>query len=266
MRGRKPNSQIGQECLRQPTRRDAGRDRHTVTRNPLDNHLLGRLPHAQRDAAGRSPPYRGIIGYNRVLLVLDVTGRRDARARLLEVARHRFAVDSVLAATLDEVRREAGVSVGALYHHFPDKSALAAAVYAQVMAEYQAGFITMLHVHATAEGGIRGGVAHHLRWVATHRAEAALLLGDRLDSTALRESNREFFAAVRNWWRPHESYRALRPMQPGITAALWFGPAQEFSRHWLASTEPNMPRGAVKAFADAAWSTLRANDREKDNR
>lgn len=184
----------------------------------------------------------------------------DARAQLMQTARRRFAADGAIAATLEEIRRDADVSVGALYHHFPDKPALAAAVYAQVMSEYQAGFVAMLRTHGTAEGGIRGGVAHHLQWVAANRSEAALLLGDRLDSTELRDSNREFFAAVRDWWRPHHTYGALRPMQAGITAALWFGPAQEFSRYWIAGDEAKMPRGVVKTFADAAWKTLRAND------
>jgi len=135
----------------------------------------------------------------------------DARDRLLHVARRRFAVDGALVPTLDEVRREAEVSVGALYHHFPDKAALAAAVYAQLMAEYQAGFVAMLRGHDTAEGGIRGGVAYHLRWVSEHRGEARLMLGDRLDSAALHDANREFFTAVSDWWRPHHTYGALRP-------------------------------------------------------
>jgi AcrR family transcriptional regulator len=190
--------------------------------------------------------------------------RSGARGRLLEVARRRFAADGAIAATLDEIRRDADVSVGAMYHHFPDKPALAAAVYAQVMGEYQAGFLAMLRRHATAQGGIRGGVAHHLRWVVANRSEAALLLGDRLDSAELRDSNREFFATVRDWWRPHHTYGALRPMQAGITAALWFGPAQEFGRYWIAGDEAKMPRGVVKIFADAAWKALRANDIEKD--
>jgi AcrR family transcriptional regulator len=188
----------------------------------------------------------------------------DARARLMQTARRRFAADGAIASTLEEIRRDADVSVGALYHHFPDKPALAAAVYAQVMSEYQAGFVAMLRTHATAAGGVRGGVAHHLRWVVANRSEAALLLGDRLDSAELRDSNREFFAAVRDWWRPHHTYGALRPMQAGTTAALWFGPAQEFSRYWIAGDEPKMPRGVVKILADAAWKALRANDIEKD--
>jgi AcrR family transcriptional regulator len=181
---------------------------------------------------------------------------------LLQVARRRFAVDGALVPTLDEVRCEAKVSVGALYHHFPDKPALAAAVYAQLIGEYQTGFVAMLRDHDTAQGGIRGGVGYHLRWVTARRGEARLLLGDRLDSAALRDSNRGFFSAVRDWWRPHHTYGVLRPMQLGVTAALWLGPAQEYSRHWIAGGEAKMPSEAVETFADAAWAVLRANDIE----
>jgi AcrR family transcriptional regulator len=187
----------------------------------------------------------------------------DARDRLLRVARRRFAADGALVPTLDEVRREAEVSVGALYHHFRDKPALAAAVYAQLISEYQAGFVAMLREHDIAEGGIRGGVAYHLRWVTGHRAEARLLLGDRIDSAALRDSNREFFAAVRDWWRPHHTYGVLRPMRLGVTAALWLGAAQEYSRYWIAGGEARMPRDAAETFATAAWAVLRANDIEE---
>jgi AcrR family transcriptional regulator len=190
-------------------------------------------------------------------------GATDVRDRLLQVARRRFAADGALVPTLDEVRREAAVSVGALYHHFPDKPALAAAVYAQLIGEYEAGFLAMLRDHDTAEGGIRGGVAYHLRWVTGHRGEARLLLGDRLDSAALRDGNRDFFAAVRDWWRPHHTYGVLRPMRLGITAALWLGPAQEYSRYWLAGGDAKLPRDVIETFASAAWTALRTNNSEE---
>jgi AcrR family transcriptional regulator len=191
------------------------------------------------------------------------SGATDARDRLLHVARRRFAADGALAPTLDELRREAHVSVGALYHHFPDKPSLAAAVYAQLIAEYQAGFIAMLRDHDTAEGGIRGGVTYHLRWVREHRGEARLLLGDRLDSAALRDANRDFFAAVGDWWRPHHTYGALRSMRLGVTAALWLGPAQEYSRYWISGREKTMPRDAAQTFGSAAWAALSTNPIEE---
>lgn len=187
----------------------------------------------------------------------------DARNRLLEAARRCFACDGGVSTTMDEVRREAKVSVGALYHHFPDKLSLATAVYAQLVGEYQVGFLAMLREHDTAEGGVRGGVAYHLDWVVTHRGEATLLLGSRLDSEQLRQSNAEFFAAVRDWWRPHHTYGVLRLMRIGTTAALWLGAAQEFSRYWMAGSDSELPHGAVETFADAAWTVLRANSIEE---
>lgn len=182
---------------------------------------------------------------------------RGARDRLLTVARRRFAAEGTIAPTLDEMRREAEVSVGSLYHHFPDKPALAAAVYAQVMAEYQTGFLAMLREKATAEDGIRGGVRHHLNWIAAHRGEATLLLGDRFDSSALRAANQDFFSAIQDWWRPHRAYGVLAAITPGVTAALWFGPAQEYARHWVAGEVAEMDSEVVEMFADAAWNALR---------
>lgn len=190
---------------------------------------------------------------------------RGARDRLISVARRRFAAEGTIAPTLDEIRREAEVSVGSLYHHFPDKPALAAAVYAQVMAEYQAGFLAMLREQATADDGIRGGVRNHLDWVATHRGEAALLLGDRLDSPELREANRNFFATIRDWWRPHHTYGALVAMRPGITAALWLGPAQEYARYWIAGDSADMGSEVIDTFADAAWKALQAKPVEEES-
>ena len=48
----------------------------------------------------------------------------SAREQLLHAALTRFAVEPPVAVRLEDIRREAGVSVGALYHHFPDKAAL----------------------------------------------------------------------------------------------------------------------------------------------
>ncbi|WKG05233.1 TetR/AcrR family transcriptional regulator [Mycolicibacterium sp. HK-90] len=181
----------------------------------------------------------------------------------MSIARRRFAAEGTIAPTLDEVRREAEVSVGSLYHHFPDKAALAAAVYAQIMAEYQDGFLAMLRDQATAEDGIRGGVRNHLNWVAAHRGEAVLLLGDRRDSAELAESNRNFFAAIRDWWRPHHTYGALVALRPGVTAALWLGPAQEYARYWVSGGVGGMEDDVVETFADAAWKALQARPIEE---
>src|SRR3954452_1778130 len=99
----------------------------------------------------------------------------SARARILGAARRRFAADGVYAATLEEVRRDAAVSVGAIYHHFPDKEQLAEAVWLDALVRYQEGFLAALRASDGARAGIEASVEFHLRWVAAHRDDAALL-------------------------------------------------------------------------------------------
>lgn len=181
----------------------------------------------------------------------------DARARLLEAALVRFAADPPVAVTLEDIRRAAGVSVGALYHHFEDKTALVDALYLELTRRVQEMFLAELHAHASAEDAVKAIVRLYLRWVSDNRAAAGLLLGHRPDQLALRDLNRPFFGEVRSWWETHVHYGALRPLPLDVMIALWIGPAQEYTRHWLAGQVKRVPRTVAKALAEAAWSALK---------
>jgi len=189
-----------------------------------------------------------------------LTRRPDAlaRERLLQAALARFDADGALATKLEDIRREAGVSVGALYHHFPDKTGLAAALYGELTGEFQEGFLAELRTHADAEGGVKGGVRFYLRWVSANRAAAAFLLGERpARDAALRERNRRFFAQVTGWWETHVHYGVLRALPLELIHALWLGPAQEYTRHWVSGRGKRVPGAVAGILADAAWQTLK---------
>jgi AcrR family transcriptional regulator len=180
-----------------------------------------------------------------------------ARERLLAAALARFDADGALGATLEDIRREAGVSVGALYHHFSDKAALAGALYAELNADFQDGFLVELRSHASAEDGVKAGVRFYLRWVSANRSAAAFLLGGRPDDEApLRERNRAFFADTTAWWQLHVHYGALRDLPFDVIHALWLGPAHEYTRHWVAGRGKRVPAAVADVLADAAWQTL----------
>lgn len=159
----------------------------------------------------------------------------------------------MLAVTLDDVRAEAGVSVGAIYHHFADKQALAAAVYTDVLAGYQAEFLAVLDDHADPQHAIRAVVEHLMAWCEAKPDEAAFLLAGRPAGAdeRVRELNEAFFRRVRAWWRPHVHHRALRDLPFDVVSALWIGPALELARH----RRPVAPR-AVATLAEAAVATL----------
>jgi len=178
-----------------------------------------------------------------------------ARERILAAARERFAADGVYSATLEDVRRDAGVSVGAIYHHFPDKERLAEAVWLDALERYQAGFLDTLHASAGTRDGIVAAVEYHLGWIAAHRDAAALLFSAR-PATA-REPNRAFFRAVRGWWREHAA--DLRDLDLDLAHALWLGPAQEYSRHWLAGRARRVPGAVARELGEAAWRALKGD-------
>ncbi len=182
----------------------------------------------------------------------------DARERLLAAALARFAAEGALAATLEDIRGDAGVSVGALYHHFPDKQALATALFVELTGEFQDGFTAELRAHPGAEEGIKAGVRHYLRWVSANRPAAGLLLGERpAGDAALRDRNRAFLADVGAWWATHAHYGVLRDLPLELIDALWLGPAHEYTRHWLAGRGKRVPAAVAGVLAEAAWRALR---------
>jgi AcrR family transcriptional regulator len=180
-----------------------------------------------------------------------------ARERLLAAALRRFGEDGAVVVNLEDVRLEAGVSVGALYHHFADKAALVEALYAEVTARFQNGFLEVLRASPGAEDGIRRAVRYFLRWVQHHRHETAILLSSRAESPALDELNRRFFAEVMGWWRTHAQYGAVKSLPLELLHALWLGPAQEYTRHWYAGHATRSPVAVGAALEAAAWNALK---------
>src|SRR5271166_6010248 len=167
-----------------------------------------------------------------------------ARERLLAAALERFEAEGPLAATLEDIRRDAGVSVGALY--------------AALAEDFQQAFLAELRRHPGAEDGVRAGVACYLWWVSEHRAAAAFLLGERPAGDAeLREHNRRFFAEVTAWWDGHVHYGVLRDLPFDVINALWLGPAHEYTRHWVAGRGKRVPATVAGVLSDAAWQTLK---------
>jgi AcrR family transcriptional regulator len=190
--------------------------------------------------------------------------RGSGRKRLLDAALRRFAETGTYATRLEEIRVDAGVSVGALYHHFVDKAGLAAALYVELTRDYQEAFLAELRERTEAEDGVRGCVRLHFRWVVDNPDAAAFLMEQRpQDDPELRALNQAFFAEVMTWWRTHVHYGQLRDLPPDLLNALWLGPAQEYTRHWLADGKGRPPSARhVKLLSEAAWRSLNTKEQQ----
>jgi AcrR family transcriptional regulator len=190
---------------------------------------------------------------------MSVTSEEQStRERILEAALIEFTDWGVAASSIDRIRRRSNASVGSIYHHFGGKLELADELYLSAMRAYQHGFVAELERAGCARDGVRAIVKYHLGWVQAHeRIARFLLLGaEPRRRSPLRRLNRGFFAQVRRWTREQADAGALRDLDFDTLSALWIGPSQELTRHWLAGHSRISPTTAAPALAEAAWRSL----------
>ncbi|MBX5470815.1 MAG: TetR family transcriptional regulator [Thermoleophilaceae bacterium] len=187
---------------------------------------------------------------------------RDRRRAILDAALAAFDERGFAQASIEDVRRRSGASVGSIYHHFGDKQGLAATLYAEGLRDYQQGFLRAIGRHASAREGIEAAVRHHLRWIAANPKLARFMLESRdpelarLAGERVREDNRRFFARVQEWLDGHAARGAIRRLPRELYPALLVGPSQELARHWLAGRVRGSLRAAERHLGEAAWRAL----------
>jgi AcrR family transcriptional regulator len=193
---------------------------------------------------------------------VSVPATRYRRAAILDAALAEFTAHGVAGASIEDIRRRSGASVGSIYHHFGGKDGIAGALYLDGLRDYQEGFLAALAGAGSARAGIQRGVYHHLDWISERRDLARFLLLGRDARTViatarpLRELNRRFFGSVSSWMRPYVEQGELRALSPELLTALWIGPSQELARQWLAGRPRFSLQEAAPVLADAAWRSL----------
>ena len=182
--------------------------------------------------------------------------------RIIEAALPVFVVQGYAGASMEQVRRDAGVSNGSLYHHFPRRADLAARLLVDGMSRCQHEVLRTLTTAGSPEESVRAVVWAQLEWVEAQADLARLLYGDLPDEVLLAaeptfgEQNRRYVEVVGGWLRVHAEQGALVRRPFGVAHALWLGPAQEFARHWLRGRSKLRPTDAAPDLADGAWRAL----------
>lgn len=187
----------------------------------------------------------------------------DTRARILEAALTCFLDHGYEGTTVARIREASGVSNGALFHHFPSKDAIAGALYAEAIHDFQAEHWRILASSpATLRAGIEAIVAHHLEWVQGHPERARFLYeagrpgGDCEPMREVRRRNAELAAAYAAWYLPLVERGEARMVKPGLVVAIVGGPAHAVCRHWLSGARSRDLTRHADELAHAAWAGL----------
>jgi AcrR family transcriptional regulator len=197
-----------------------------------------------------------------------VMSKRDPKQLILDAALSTFASVGYEHATTGHILARAGISNGALFHHFPTKDAIAEALYVRGIASYQAGLVLALERAGgpdTARATIRAAIHHHLAWVEANR-DLAHFMYERgrpdwqpAHGAAVRKLNRSTALHVRDWIAPLAAAGVVRDLPLAVVAACVVGPAHFVARRWLSGLITARPTSFTDALAEAAWAALTPN-------
>jgi len=174
----------------------------------------------------------------------------ETRASLIAAARAAFGTVGYAAASMDEMTAAAGLTRGALYHHFGDKKGLFAAVIDQIDAEMT---VRLRAVSARAGDrwtGFRDECAAYLAMALEPEMQRIMLrdgpavLGDPwswpIQNDCIRLMAQSLDALV--------AEGVLAPLDPEAVATLIFG-ATQHAAQWIAHAPD--PEAALKGATDA---------------
>lgn len=190
---------------------------------------------------------------------MDPTSTHD---RLLEAAAKVFLRHGYADASMDQVRQAASVSNGSLYHHFPTKTQLADALYAQILQDFHHALLARLRAVDSAEAGVKGLVRAFVAWVVKHPDRAALLHklkreGDVTDaSAAVSAANAEALGALKSWVDERRAAGEMADLPFHVWMALVFSPAMSLTARWVREERPSVPTRIRTALEQAAWKAV----------
>jgi AcrR family transcriptional regulator len=198
----------------------------------------------------------------------EVKGKRAqgeaTRAALVSAARELFGDQGYAATSTEEIVARAGVTKGALYHHFPDKEAVFRAVFEQVQREVSDQAVAefnqpdswdalvmgcQLWIDAHLDPGVRQIVLTDARGVLGW--DAARAIENRFSAVALRGALRKGM---------HAGVIARRPLRP--LALMLTGALSEACLYVAESEDPVVARAEVGGLVLDLLTGFRAKDEE----
>ncbi|NMZ98207.1 TetR/AcrR family transcriptional regulator [Pseudomonas lundensis] len=162
----------------------------------------------------------------------------ETRNKLLEAARQAFGSVGYAQTSMDELTASAGLTRGALYHHFGDKKGLLQAVVQQVDAELDVQLAQVSEQAANAWEGFKGRCRVFLE-MATHIEVQRIMLRDApsvLGSEYLQSSQSACSASLAAMLRDLMDTHVIQHTDPEALARLIQGGLMDAS-FWIAADQ-----------------------------
>lgn len=187
----------------------------------------------------------------------------SVRTRILDSALACFTEFGYEQTTIARIRERSDVTNGALFHHFPNKEAIADALYVDAISSFQDALWTLLQRRPrSVRAAVRDAVSHQLRWTEANQDRARFLYmrghvdWDSPSGAELAALNRKLADAYREWMAPLLKSGQARPMSMVMLGAIVGGPAHAIAQRWLQGQLRGELLDYLNELVDAAVAAL----------
>ncbi len=100
----------------------------------------------------------------------------DLRDTILSTALHLFTTKGYFNTSVHDIKRQAGISIGAVYHHFKSKEDIAKAIYEQLLESMTASMNAIMQDNPSARERCKAVMTHLFEMTETHPEEMGFML------------------------------------------------------------------------------------------
>lgn len=105
-----------------------------------------------------------------------ISENEDLREKILATALQLFTTKGYFNTSVQDIRRDADISIGAVYHHFPGKEDIAKALYGNLLEKSTREFQEIMGRYDTAHDRCRAVMALLFEWTENSPAEMEFML------------------------------------------------------------------------------------------
>ncbi|WP_018935046.1 TetR/AcrR family transcriptional regulator [Thioalkalivibrio sp. ALJ24] len=181
------------------------------------------------------------------------------RKLVLDTALERFSADGYFNTSIHDIRRQAGVSIGSIYHHFGNKEALAKALYDDLLQRMDAGLQQVMEEGQDCRARCDGIIAFLFDATAQSPQTMRFVLESR---------HREFlpdeppvcssqpFQRMRECIEQGMAAGEVRPMEVPVAATVAFGGAIRLLHLYLDGVLDRPLSDFLPDMQEAAWRAI----------
>jgi AcrR family transcriptional regulator len=188
--------------------------------------------------------------------------RHSSRRSVLRHALALFNAEGIEAATIDDLRRACGQSVGTIYHHFKNKEGVVAALFFVVFDDQSRAIAERIAGLADGQAIVQALIGAYTDWITT-QPECARFVFQAREPVAKGAHAQYLHERLVARYRPIDEILArdaaagrILPLPEELIPSLVLGATESYARGWLVGRRTATPASYAARLAAAAWRSI----------